>query len=473
MNTHAYTPMHIQDLINRTAMEANILPLTSRCDSACIFCSHQNNPPQVQVLSVGERSLEDILDTMQYLDPTRTITIGESATNIIEGEPTSHKEFLTILQILRQRFPNTPVSITTNGHHLTRETLAHISRLMPVYINLSINSSSVACHRQLMRDSEEKAKCAIAAVALLDEYHIPFSCSMVGMPNITGTDDIRQTIRDIAHYGADSIQIFMPGFSSHVRENIFPDPDHIYSELKRLVEDIAPQIECPVLLEPSYVQNLRCIISGVRKDSPAWQAGLRKGDEILSVNGQRPYSRVDAYNCLNGSGKRTVTYRPSAAAFKAANPCSDIPPEKTASALEASWTNTPDGSCGIAMEYDFDPDRARYMEKALAEAPGKVLLLCSEFAYPLMKTVLSQMSLPENCYALTYVPNITFGGTIRAAGLLCYEDYLTAARHYIAQHDHPAALGVPGESFNYLGLDLTGHHYSEIGQAFHLPVALL
>ena len=47
MNTHAYTPMHIQDLINRTAMEANILPLTSRCDSACIFCSHQNNPPQV------------------------------------------------------------------------------------------------------------------------------------------------------------------------------------------------------------------------------------------------------------------------------------------------------------------------------------------------------------------------------------------------------------------------------------------
>ena len=195
MNTHAYTPMHIQDLINRTAMEANILPLTSRCDSACIFCSHQNNPPQVQVLSVGERSLADILDTMQYLDPARTITIGESATNIIEGEPTSHKDFLNVLQILRQRFPQTPVSITTNGHRLTRALIAQLSRLMPVYINLSINSSSVTCHRQLMRDSEEKANCAIAAIALLDEYRIPFSCSMVGMPNITGTDDMRQTIR--------------------------------------------------------------------------------------------------------------------------------------------------------------------------------------------------------------------------------------------------------------------------------------
>ena len=472
MITTAYTPAHIQNLINRTAMEANILPLTSRCDSACIFCSHQNNPPQVQVLSVGERSLADILDTMQYLDSTRTITIGESATNIIEGEPTSHKDFLTILQTLRRRFPHTPVSITTNGHHLDETLIAELSRLMPVYINLSINSSSVACHRRLMRDSEENATCAIASMSLLDAYHIPFSCSMVGMPNVTGNDDIRQTIHDIAHYGADSIQLFMPGFSSHIRKNIFPDPDHIYSELKELVESIAPEIDCPVLLEPSYVKDLRCIISGVRKNSPAWQSGLRKGDEILTVNGEIPYSRVDAYNRLNGNGTRTVTYRPSTAHSDTVQ-LPDNKSDSTDFILETVWQNTPDGSCGIAMEYDFDPDRAAYMEKALMDAPGKVLLLCSEFAHPLMETVLSNMPVASDCYALIYVPNITFGGTIRAAGLLCYEDYLQAAGHYIENHGLPKALGLPGESFNYLGLDLTGHHYSEIGQAFHLPVALL
>ena len=458
MNTHAYTPMHIQDLINRTAMEANILPLTSRCDSACIFCSHQNNPPQVQVLSVGERSLADILNTMQYLDSARPITIGESATNIIEGEPTSHREFLTILKTLRQRFPHTPVNITTNGHHLDEALVAELSRLMPVYINLSINSSSINCHRQLMRDSEEKARRSIASMSLLDAWHIPFSCSMVGMPNITGKDDICQTIRDIARHKADSIQIFMPGFSSHIRKNIFPDPDHIYSQLKELVERISPEIDCPVLLEPSYVQDLRCIISGVRKNSPAWQSGLRKGDEILTIDDQTPYSRVDAYNRLNGPGPRSVTYHPA---------------DDNESVIQTVWQNTPDGSCGVTMEYDFDPDRAAYMKKALMEAPGKVLLLCSEFAYPLMQNVLSNMHIANDRYALTYVPNITFGGTIRAAGLLCYEDYLQAAGHYIETHGLPKALGIPGESFNYLGFDLTGHHYSEIGQAFHLPVALL
>ena len=67
----------------------------------------------------------------------------------------------------------------------------------------------------------------------------------------------------------------------------------------------------------------------------------------------------------------------------------------------------------------------------------------------------------------------TFGGTIRAAGLLCYDDYVQAVRDYCDHHTPPDALAVPGESFNYLGLDLTGHHYSEIGQAFHLPVALM
>ena len=47
MNTHAYTPMHIQNLINRTAMEANILPLN--CYTIIyndylqeIFCESQN-----------------------------------------------------------------------------------------------------------------------------------------------------------------------------------------------------------------------------------------------------------------------------------------------------------------------------------------------------------------------------------------------------------------------------------------------
>ena len=133
---------------------------------------------------------------------------------------------------------------------------------------------------------------------------------------------MRQTIRDIAHYGADSIQIFMPGFSSHIKE-YFPDPDHIYAELKALVDEVAPQNRVPgsfraVLCSGSSLHDQRR-----SKNSPAWQAGLRKGDEILTVNGETPNSRVAAYGYLIGPGTRTVTYRSSQ------------------EVLEATWQNTP------------------------------------------------------------------------------------------------------------------------------------
>ena len=450
-----YTPAAIETLINQTVRQANILPLTSGCDSTCIFCSHRNNPPQVQVLTVGERSLADIIETMSYLNPDRTITIGESASNIIEGEPTSHKDFKEIMRQLRQRFPHTPVSLTTNGHHLTGELVNFLGKIQPVYVNLSINSTSLSCHRKLMRDSEELAKCSITSLSLLNKYQIPFSCSVVGMPNITGFDDMRKTVTEISRYGADSIQIFMPGFSSFAKTDIFPDPDTIYEELKKFVNDIAPEIDCPVLLEPSCVQNLNCIVSGVHKNSPAWNAGIRKGDQILSVNDQIPYSRTDAFQMLSGSGIRRVDYI------------------HNGNEQSTDWTNLPNGSCGITMAYDFEKIRARNMENILASAPGHILVLSSEFAFPLIQGIVASMSLPKDKASVFCVKNVTFGGTIRAAGLMCYEDYVHAIQKYSEVYGLPDALAMPCESFNFLGRDLTGHHYSEIGRRFKLPATLV
>ncbi len=45
-------------LIFHTAMESNILPITSVCDTKCIFCSHKDNPTDIRVISIPHRSLE-------------------------------------------------------------------------------------------------------------------------------------------------------------------------------------------------------------------------------------------------------------------------------------------------------------------------------------------------------------------------------------------------------------------------------
>ncbi|MBP2644363.1 MAG: Radical domain protein [Firmicutes bacterium] len=81
---HKSNEMETQQLIDQAAKEGNILPITSGCDSHCIFCSHKNNPPEIDVISIGVRSVEKITQTMNYLDPHKVITIGESASSIIE-----------------------------------------------------------------------------------------------------------------------------------------------------------------------------------------------------------------------------------------------------------------------------------------------------------------------------------------------------------------------------------------------------
>ena len=77
----------VDRLILESALHANVLALSSQCDSRCVFCSHKNNPPGIAVAHVGRRSMDDVRRTLAFLSPERVITIGESATPIVEGEP--------------------------------------------------------------------------------------------------------------------------------------------------------------------------------------------------------------------------------------------------------------------------------------------------------------------------------------------------------------------------------------------------
>lgn len=450
----AYTPEEIQELLDHAAREQNILPLTSRCDSRCVFCSHHNNPPEIQVISIGVRTLEQAERSMGFLDPGATITIGESASSIIEGEPTMHPRFREIMEVLRRRFPCTPVEITTNGHHLTEELVSFLARCQPVNVNLSLNSASPEGRRILMGDGEEFARTAIRGVELLERYGVPFSGSMVGMPNLTGFDDLERTVRWLADHGARSVRIFLPGFSRWMRDqDIFPNADEIFAQLRTFVAGLADDIPCPVLLEPSWVSDLSPEVSGVQRGSPAWTAGVRRGDVFTRINGQVPRCRTEAYAMLHA--KRTVN-----ASFRRGN-----------EVRAADWENGPEGA-GVTMEYDFDMGQAEYARHVIHTAPGFVLGLCSEFGIRALQAALDAVGTDRGRYALRPTPNLTFGGTIRAAGLLCCSDFEAAFQDYTASRPRPGAVILPRVSFNRLGRDLKGVHVSQLQRRLGVPVAL-
>jgi hypothetical protein len=461
-------------LILDSAREANVLPITSRCDSHCLFCSHHNNPPGIATFSLGVRSLQEITRTLAFLDPGHVITIGESATRIIEGEPFSHPEFQEILSLTRRVYPETPIEITTNGRRLTAETIAFLEGLGGISLSVSLNSVSARGRQLLMGDSAEQSLETVAGMDLLGDSAIRFSGSLVAMPNLTGWDDIRDTVLFLAGHGAVAVRVVLPAFSAQAGRNLLPDPDRIYEKIRKFVRELAPEAPCPVLVEPSCVTDLTPVVSGVVKDSPAWRAGIRAGDVFVTVNGNIPRCRVDAWNLLLPPGNVSAEIR------------------RDGRIVNVPWTNNAEGDAGVTMEYDFDPARADSLARAIRACKGRSLLLTSELGHAVVCRVLESIeaaepAAPERATATpaveaVSVQNLTFGGTIRAAGLLTVDDYWAAYSSWLepaadSAASHPAAapaqLIVPLESFDVHGLDLKGVHFLRLQKLAGAPVIVL
>jgi hypothetical protein len=214
-------------------------------------------------------------------------------------------------------------------------------------------------------------------------------------------------------------------------------------------------MSCPVLIEPSYVTNLAAEISGVVSNSPAWHSGLRRGHVIRSVNGRQPRSRVEAWTMLGPRGPMSVGAL------------------KDGREEQHFWMNPYDGGSGIAVEYDFDMGRAERIGQLIAEQPGKTLLLASEFGFAVVRATLELLNLLDDRAEVAMVKNLTFGGTIRAAGLLTVDDYDAAFKDWQAQKkEQPCQILVPEESFNSLGHDLKHRHYSHLEGMTQIPVRL-
>lgn len=396
---------------------------------------------------------------MAFLDPGRVITIGESATPIVEGEPFLHPDFCEVLSLVRRVFPDTPLEITTNGRRLTDEIVALLEELGGIVVHVSLNSSSERGRGLLMRETPEEARRTIAGVGLLAASRVRFSGSLVAMPNLVGWDDIGETIAFLAEKGAAAVQVVVPAFSSRADPAVFPDAELIYAEVRGFVRGLPSDIPCPVLVEPSYVSDLVPTVSGVVRDSPAWAAGIRRDDVFDTINGRRPRCRVEAWHMLLPAGEVVADIR------------------RDGRALRVSWTNRCEGDAGVTMEYDFDPHRAEMLRDTVLGHQGHSVLLASELGHVVLRRALQTMSVDESRADVVMVKNRTFGGSIKAAGLLTVDDYLegynawreqrsTPSKHGVA----PALLIVPRESFDSRGFDLRRVHVSELEKATSVPV---
>ena len=446
--------METEQLILHSAQEFNILPLTSRCDAKCVFCGHRYNPPQVRIVEIPPRTLEEVERTLLFLDGNKKIVIGESATNIIEGEPFSHPQFPQIIKLIREKYPHTVISLTTNGHRINRGMIHILQEAMPVEINVSLNSATVRGRKILMGEREGQAEKGIKSVELLHRAGIPFHGSMVAMPHLVGWADLRTTIDYLCQCGALTVRILMAGYGKNACSELKFIPEVMHRELADFIYPLAETASCPLLLEPPMINDLKPVTAGALRGSKAYQAGIKRGDLILDINGRIPRSRVEAWELAQEPGKIHIKV------------------EREGRVLELAWQNKRNEKSGLVMEYDFDMERWDRIESMVKRLSGPAVMLCSLLAQNTLKALKKTVRQKE-LLNIQPVNNNFFGGSIGAAGLLTINDFYTAYGEYREIKDRPELILLPREAFDYLGRDLTGRSYKELEEKAGVQVIVI
>jgi len=438
----------IEEIIISSVGLHNIIPLTSRCNLSCIYCSHRGNPPGLKVYRIPDLTAEDVFFLLDFVDPKRKIIIGESATRIIEGEPLLNPQFRDILKIIRRRMPETEIQITTNGTLIDRDTASFLKTIEPVELIVSVNSrGAFELHKQKMCCK------TIRALEHLSTAEIPFGCSLVPLPFITGWEELDSTLKLISETNALYIRVILPGITKYSLPEMQYDFDELTEKFKSLIKEKYSSLRVPIVLEPGEVDDLRAVAEGIILRSPAFEAGLKAGDEICRINGFKPWSRVDAFQKLYAWENPELEYKRGSSLLKCV--------------LHKGKNSPP----GVIMYYDFDPQRAFRMKEQLLVCGGTALVLTSQAGFQRVKLALHKLGLlgPVEVRA---VKSRFFGGNISCSGLLTVRDIISELRNLKEPLNYKLIM-LPDEIFDARGRDLGGRHFSEIRNSIDIPVMLM
>lgn len=353
---------------------------------------------------------------------------------------------------MRSSYPRTLLQITTNGIALNDEAVRRLRDLQPVEINLSLNSSTSYGRDLLMNDrcSEKVLK----AVSLLLKYGIRFHGSIVAMPHLVGWHDLKLSCRYLVDNGAATVRIFLPGFTKLAPRQLRFSPAVMYRELWSFVQEQNIISDAPVLLEPflpAWQENLQPEVAGVLKNSLAGRAGLRKGDVIKAVRGQKVSSRVDAFRLVQ---KRFLPV------LEVSRKWSSIKHTETVVILKKSRSE----STGLIMNYDLDWDIVERIACTIMSARARrVLILTSVWGVMWFGMAVSYLRQRTGAdIHLRTASNHFFGGSISCAGLLTVLDFKKALLEALMSNGEFDLVLLPGLAFDAEGRDLSGRHYSRL-----------
>ncbi len=455
----------------------------TRCQYGCVFCYNRGSVFSLDGAPSGNGNGWKELETrLKYYEPRSGR--GLFPTFGSPREALAHPRILPLLRALREK-TDEPFRLCSNGGVLERDFVAALAELAPVYLDLSLNSSSPRRRSMLMGDGRPGT--AIGAPALLAEAGIPFAVTVVAWP----LPDLREMLRDLestARFAdcarARLVQVNLPGYSRFFSQHQLFDTAEVWGETVRLVRRLREEVACPVVVSPSlYEENLtrprknQAEVIGVVRDSPMARCGLAAGDVITAVNGipvrSRPQAR-DLLSLLRESGASDVALGVSRRG------------REVELALDAGdWDYPFDPATGTHLGAVFMGAGLRESQlerlQALVRESGarEALFLTSALVRPTLEQLLRErpLLLPRGARLRLGVPeNRFFGGNIMLGDLLVVQDFIDFVRAYAGGAEaRPDLVVIPSSPFHISGWgrDLTGRTYLDIERETRIPVRLL
>lgn len=457
------------------SLMSNLGSLSSTCNCHCEFCYEVDSPPGLFDKSKPRMTLEEAEARRRLMDDGQPM-FREYRPFL---EPFANSDVIPILRIVRDREPDSLIEVTTNGSALDERVVAQLAELKPLFVSLSLNSSSEDVRRFAMHD--HRAATAVRAPELLRTYEIPYMGSIVPWPTVP-LSDLLPTILWLAERDAHSIRVCLPGAGREHERRGQSVSQSWWDAIVGAVEEARSSVKTPVILSPyTYAApHVTPTVEGVIPNSPAARAGIEVGDEIVAVDGKSIVSRADARAALRraqSSGSVRVVWSRDGNMTEA--------PMNESGSCELDWypykprgydpLRLPGSEFGICLPDGLSLRAFKRIHEIVVDAGARnVALLTSTLMQPVVEGLLHRLPLPEGTTVhAVRVRNEYFGGNICLGDLWTNDDVLTAIAEHSKTAGVPDLVLVPGSYLSRWQRDLAGGVFREVAARSRTEVRLI
>ncbi|KKM09096.1 hypothetical protein SY88_20320 [Clostridiales bacterium PH28_bin88] len=458
-----------------------------QCEGACSFCYLKGNPNNVALAKSQEPAdIQEIATRLKYYNPINGRGLFHSLFEY--RETLKYPYIIEVLSELRKRTDRL-FAITTNGSPLTERLIKELSKLQPILLTVSLISSTSETRNKLVKLSSSGT--AIRSLQLLNEYGIPFICSITMSPDIT-FEDLEQTIIYADLNNPYYVRITLEGFTK-LSNRIF-DTEKFYPAVVNKIRELRSKVTTPLLVFPSMYEeiiteskyNLPRVL-GVVRSSAAANAGIEYGDLITTINGLPVKTRPQVFNILqilekSGADKVSIQIQRNCDNKEIIIESVTEPSEHTlrSSLMEDEAKSHFYFPFGIILHSGFQLQWLNDLKEIIEKHKARtVLFLSSYLMRPLFEQALKDENIIEGLDIDFYIEvpkNTFFGGNIFIGDMLVAEDFIMCIQDFISQKGiRPDLVIIPGSTFpnQHWRRDLAGVSYLQIEREVGINVELI